>query len=216
MKIHHVLEVFIIFAFLALPPLFVQPGGAESAVGAHAWPSVAASAVAAIFLCVRGFRYAEPRPCVWKGTPVRAGFMLFAALCVNSVIWNAVQAASHGVLPVQTVLAAENSGMFFILRLAAGIAVSAFYEETLYRLFLPEALRFLFSKRRLPVEAAVVVVFALGHRYLGAAAVLNAACAGVLLRVCTIKTGSVAAGTAAHIAYNTVQYALLLLGIRAG
>lgn len=107
--------------------------------------------------------------------------------------------------------------------------ISAFWEETLYRLFFPTALlifsgnfrsRFL-EKRdkngicknekflkiydavtRCFVETLCVVVFAYGHRYLGGIAVLNALLCGIVLRIFYLKNKSILYGFSAHFLYN--------------
>lgn len=107
--------------------------------------------------------------------------------------------------------------------------ISAFWEETLYRLFFPTALlifsgnfrsRFL-EKRdengicknekflkiydigtRCIVELLCVVIFAVGHRYLGRIAVLNALLCGIVLRIFYLKNKSILYSFSAHFLYN--------------
>ncbi len=87
-----------------------------------------------------------------------------------------------------------------------GIPCAAFYEEVMYRAYIPAALR-----RCVPAvppvvrEAAAVLVFALAHRYLGWLSVIHAAVAGIVLRRCLCRTGSLWTGVAAHAAYNAVM-----------
>ncbi|UKI54528.1 MAG: CPBP family intramembrane metalloprotease [Treponema succinifaciens] len=67
------------------------------------------------------------------------------------------------------------------------MAAGAFFEEAVYRQFVPETLNSLFKKWKIPVEIFSVVIFALAHRYLGWISVFNAAFCGAVLRLCRIK-----------------------------
>ena len=89
---------------------------------------------------------------------------------------------------------------------------SAFYEETVYRFFIPECLSKLISEkihnRRLCffiTEGTALLLFALGHMYLGFLSVLNAAFAYIVLRFVFRKSGSLLPGTSGHFAYNLFQ-----------
>ncbi len=99
----------------------------------------------------------------------------------------------------------------FLLLLVGG----AFYEEALYRVFMPEAICALLKAPALKyaAEAGVVIVFALSHRYLGTAAVVNAILCGVILRLCFRRTKSIVPGTAAHILYNFMQIVFALISV---
>ena len=105
-----------------------------------------------------------------------------------------------------------------------GTVCAAFYEEVLYRVYLPGALKRLFCKRpscadgtvphftkkAFACEACAVVLFALAHRYLGWLSVANAAVAGALLRRCYRKTDRLWTNLAAHVAYNAVMLGIAL------
>lgn len=92
---------------------------------------------------------------------------------------------------------------------------SAFYEESLYRFFLPEALLFLTrnfkDKKMVTIDCEIVacMLFALGHIYLGILSVINAALAYIVLRICYKKTESLLPGTIAHFLYNFSQLLLI-------
>ncbi|MCF0126639.1 MAG: CPBP family intramembrane metalloprotease [Clostridia bacterium] len=61
-------------------------------------------------------------------------------------------------------------------------------------------------------EIISLILFALGHIYLGLLAVINAAFAYFILRLCYKKTGSLIPGITAHFIYNILQlvyYSLL-------
>lgn len=88
---------------------------------------------------------------------------------------------------------------------AANICISALYEETLYRKFIPDSLIAFSEKKKIssiPAEFISVTIFAFSHRYMGIPAVINAAICGTILRICCRKTDSIRAGTIAHAVYN--------------
>ena len=93
-----------------------------------------------------------------------------------------------------------------------GTLLAVFYEEVVYRLYLPEMFRLLIPKLS-PVlsEFAAVLFFALGHVYLGALGFLNALGCGIALRLCIRKTHSIWFSFAAHAVYNFGSFFFLLL-----
>lgn len=95
--------------------------------------------------------------------------------------------------------------------------LAAFYEEVLYRLYLPEQLkRFLKNTPNkithiyIP-EVITIILFALGHAYLGIFAVINACIACVILRICYLKTQNIFASTIAHFMYNFTSLLLFII-----
>ncbi|MBQ7158327.1 MAG: CPBP family intramembrane metalloprotease [Treponema sp.] len=106
-----------------------------------------------------------------------------------------------------------------------GTICAAFYEEVLYRVYLPDAIKQLLKKRNhtennndapsqkimLICEAAAVILFALAHRYAGWLSVANAMAAGIILRRCYYKTGALWTNLTAHVAYNTVMTTIMLM-----
>lgn len=86
---------------------------------------------------------------------------------------------------------------------------SAFYEEAIYRVFLPESLiAFLGQKLYVISECISCFVFAFSHRYNGIFAVINALFGYAILRYCYKKTNNIFASTIAHFLYNIVQLAV--------
>lgn len=85
---------------------------------------------------------------------------------------------------------------------------SAFFEEVIYRYFIPEGLRFLLKEgtlKNILIEIFSLLLFAFGHLYLGWFAVLNAGTGYIILRFCYKKTKSLFPGIAAHFSYNLIQ-----------
>ena len=143
----------------------------------------------------------------------------FGSLCV---IASAVELAvrfSGGKADLHPALPSSIAETFFCI---ADFACASFYEEALYRLYLPEMLGavlkdvFLKSKKwKKRAETAVrisetlsVAAFALSHRYLGLPSVVNAFFAGIVLRICCKKSGTLWTNTAAHFAYNMLSLVL--------
>lgn len=108
-----------------------------------------------------------------------------------------ISAESHEPLKINS----AHKWIFTILN----ICVSALYEESLYRKFIPECLIKFSEKKHIPPvlpEILSILIFAFSHRYLGIPAVINAAVCGTILRISCIKTDSIRAGTIAHAVYN--------------
>jgi membrane protease YdiL (CAAX protease family) len=89
--------------------------------------------------------------------------------------------------------------------LAASIASAAFFEEILYRAYIPAKLRFFFPRKlsalRIP-EIFSVFLFAAAHLSGGVFSALNALFAGAALQICFAKTKSVVLTGSVHAAYN--------------
>lgn len=85
---------------------------------------------------------------------------------------------------------------------------SAFFEELIFRFYVPAALSGLLKKIHAgkkfypAAEIFTAVVFALCHRYMGFFSVLNALFAHFLLRFCFKKTGSIFCSSLTHFLYN--------------
>ena len=183
----------------------------------------------------------------------------FGSLCV---IASAVELAVHFSGGKTSVSPALPSSIAETLFCIVNFVCASFYEEALYRLYLPETLGailkdvFLKSKkkgtetkkeraageniagkntarkkraeaaasddaasenkaRKKMAEAAVrisealsVIAFALSHRYLGLPSVVNAFFAGIMLRICCKKSGTLWTNTISHFAYNMLSLVL--------
>lgn len=104
--------------------------------------------------------------------------------------------------PAHTPLKISGAKWIFTI---TNICISALYEETLYRRFIPDCLVKFSQEKKIPTiiaEILSILIFAFSHRYLGHPAVINAAVCGTILRICCIKTNSIKAGTIAHAIYN--------------
>ena len=93
-------------------------------------------------------------------------------------------------------------------------AVSAVYEEIIYRFYFTDALKRLVHADSNKIilyfcELAGLLIFAFAHLYMGWNSVLNAALAHVFLRLCFKKTGKLWPGVTAHFLYNVISLILL-------
>jgi membrane protease YdiL (CAAX protease family) len=141
---------------------------------------------------------------------IDSGYVLvtFGSLCVTAAFMELIlhfAGIRSSIIPVRPVSAVQL--LFCILDFAA----ASFFEEVVYRLYLPEMfLKYLsciphFRFAGICSETLPVVLFALAHRYLGIPSVINAALACIFLRVCCKKTGTVVTNTTAHFAYNILS-----------
>ena len=93
-------------------------------------------------------------------------------------------------------------------------AVSATYEEIIYRFYFTDALKRLVHADSNSIikwlcEFAGLLVFAFAHFYLGIPAIINAAFAHCILRVLYKKTGLIWNCVIVHFIYNTISLILL-------
>lgn len=194
-----------IFILFALPPLFAKQPSSAVIPWKPGFNTLVQLAVAALldvqcgrtkaFFKTRGFKSAVSL-LVWWPLSLGTMMLVYAAVCLVC----ALVPGGKMFYAVQSVpSAALQWGM-----LAVNLAAGAFYEEVLYREFLPETAILLGAGGRLRIaaEGTVIAVFAFSHLYMGIPAVVNAALCGTVLRLCFVKTGSVAAGFLAHFTYN--------------
>ena len=157
-----------------------------------------------------------------------AASVSFGVLCLSSVVFEILSVVTgsesgiHQVLFPSDVLGAVN----FIL----GVCTAAFFEEVIYRFFLPSAFLEILKRRLLRksvsrngdksaenrrlwlfCEGISVLLFAAGHLYLGVFGFLNALVCGIALRVCIKKAESLWIPFAVHAAYNFFAFTMMYL-----
>ena len=109
----------------------------------------------------------------------------------------------------------ETKKEFFYITLS--FLFSAFYEEILYRLYIPEQIKTFFhgTKKYITVflisEIPSLLFFALAHKYNGIFAVLNAGFAYIILRFFYKKTDNIFVNVASHFFYNLMMLFLSLI-----
>ncbi|MBQ9538515.1 MAG: hypothetical protein IJU95_04535, partial [Treponema sp.] len=175
---------------MLLPPLFIGPSSHVQAAPRFGWGSAETLAIA-FFLYFQILKELERPPC-----------HAFRALSISTVTlgclmlsYSAVELAalaSAKLLGNISPLAAsrEITGLARWISATAALAAGAFYEECLYRVFLPEipmlmvckAENSLISRHKKFFCAGIgtlsLLIFAFSHRYLGWAAVANALMCG--------------------------------------
>ncbi len=134
----------------------------------------------------------------------------FGCLVLISVVFEGIymflEAMGGNVIKVYPLL--PQTPLAWISALLA-IFSSAFFEETVYRFAFCDAGRILFNEKvRYIFEAAAILIFASGHRYLGIPGVLNALCSGIVLRLSLIKSGQLHYNVLIHFIYNLSVFIL--------
>lgn len=143
---------------------------------------------------------------------ITLGYALFTfgVLCLASALICAISRGEAGAPAIP-----YGTGLQGVLLCALAFFLSAFYEETVYRLYLPTALCALFgggaaeqavlAVRRAAAEVISVLLFAFAHKYSGASSIANACVAAIALRSCLVKSRSLAACITVHAVYNILQ-----------
>lgn len=143
-----------------------------------------------------------------------ASLVAFGVLCVSSAVAFAISGARKAT--TVSLPKGDGSARYFLL-CAAAFLLSAFYEETIYRAYLPLILRRVFCllprikglAPKIASEAVPVLLFACAHKYSGLASVFNALVAAAVLRLCFVRSRSLAACIGVHSVYNMLQLVLI-------
>lgn len=209
-----------ILTFFVLPPLFFT--------GAHnfSWRFPYTQILYAFFAAGLLHHKGKLIPCVYTKmqfiTDSAAMWIAFGELCVTSALMQLTFFFLDR-RPISSQIFPETPAAFIFCLI--GFACSAFFEEAIFRVFLPDGAKNIaacahsFTKggTALPVpaplsaaiEIVVALCFALSHRYLGIPGALNALAAHFFLRRCYVKTSALWTNTAAHFLYNVLQLVLL-------
>ena len=127
----------------------------------------------------------------------------------NGYLWKIIAGLNQEKIQLQ-------KSVFYQLFQIFGILVYAFYEEAMYRYFLPTSIgknlsiisksensqKWIFTLS----EIIALLLFSFGHLYMGIFAVLNGFFAGIALRFLVWKSKSVFPSTIIHFIYNLVLY----------
>ena len=136
--------------------------------------------------------------CFWWSITLGSLMLLFALMQTLSFF---IEKNAHHTMQSVT-------SVFAWISVTVSVAIAAFYEEVLYRQFLPEVSAILLDGRVNKkifcylMEVLIILIFAFSHRYLGFIPVLNAFACGAVLRLCYRKTGSIWTGALSHFTYN--------------
>ena len=204
-------DFFLIFVFFAVPPIFISSQPSFS----PAMPllSLIVYVALSIYILIKN-KFGKTD---FRAFSVVTSFLLLCALLLNAKIWDLATIFFSETLTEVT--KTESEGFMNNAYIVLSLFISALYEELLFRQFLPEGAFSFFQSvsktagntkiSRICTEIVIVMIFALGHRYLGIWAVLNAFTAGCILRFFCIRTGSFLSGFVAHFVYNLIVFFLL-------
>ena len=144
----------------------------------------------------------------------------FGALCLSSVIFELIAFFAGSKAGLHSVV--FPAGFLGKVDFVFGVISAAFFEEVIYRFYLPRAFKeLLFKVRKNPqnekinlrlsliAETASLILFALPHLYLGFFGFLNALVCGIILRVCMLKTKMIWISFAVHALYNFLSFAVM-------
>ena len=207
-KRYILIEFLLVLAFLAVPPVFVSHGTGLSQAGTFN-SSVLYQLLISVILF---FQFLKLKPAekskakifrfLFHGTITLGILMIIFALMQSiELLFSNEEMKSQNFMP-------DVDGPLSILFLTLAVVCGAFYEEVLYRQFLPEFMALIAGEkinRKLVfygTEFLALLLFAFAHRYQGWISVVNSFLCGTVLRLCYKKTSSVLPGAAAHAVYN--------------
>gem|GEM_PF-1077184 len=170
-----------------------------------------------------------------------SALICFGILCLSSVIFESASYFFRIGGGVQKVI--FPSSFLGWINFFFGVIFAAFFEEVIYRFYLPQAFREIFGKLRIFgnqksvkkdeivadsgiayvgdaennlrlsvfCEGLALLLFGLGHIYLGILGFLNALLCGSALRLCMIKTKSLWIPFGIHAVYNFLSFLMVFL-----
>ena len=214
-------DFFLIILFFAIPPIFSSVQNIEQISEQQSFSPAAPISTLLLRVALSVYILFKMKfgKKDFKSFSFASTLSILCMLLLNAFLWNFIagffQSSSDDQLEK---IVPEGFWSNFYIWLS--LFVSALYEELLYRKFLPDEALSICSYRyldpptieeasvdskqnslkyRIIVESLIVLIFALGHRYLGVWAVLNAVFAGGVLRFFCLKTGSFLSGFTAHL-----------------
>jgi membrane protease YdiL (CAAX protease family) len=207
------IEFALVILFLVLPPILwgirgmLQGATAYRVDPLYPVPDILARTFYAVWLY---YLYTGTKSRKTQGTHRIPMFALtLAAVALSSLVFQGLSR----LLPLST--PPEIIGMsipgydpWFIANNIIGTAIFAFFEELLYRTYLPSRL-LNFRLNKYTGAALSQGLFAIAHISMGPWGVLNALVCGLSLQLCYQKTKSLTVITAIHILYNLAGRAWL-------
>lgn len=207
-KRYILIEFLLVLAFLAVPPVFVSHGTGLSQAGTFN-ASVLYQLLISVILF---FQFLKLKPAekskakifrfLFHGTITLGILMIIFALMQSiELLFSNEEMKSQNFMP-------DVDGPLSILFFTLAVVCGAFYEEVLYRQFLPEFIALIAGEKInmklvfYGTEFLALLLFAFAHRYQGWISVVNSFLCGTVLRLCYKKTSSVLPGAAAHAVYN--------------
>lgn len=215
-KLFFKIEFFFVLFCLVLPPVFFQFSRPQTQIFYFSYPIttfvLGIFGILLYFQLNKNFYSSDEKWSLFRILVISGeALKTFGFICVISVLFQLIgyflkieNEITEIVLP---------SGFLGWTNFILGTLIAAFYEESVYRVFIPESMKKLLSKyKRIPsilIEVLAVLLFALGHIYLGFLGFLNAFFCGIMLRLCMIKTRSIWFSFSAHALYNFCSFFVL-------
>lgn len=216
MKIHYKkIEFFIVFLFLVLPPVFVTSVQNTSYTFSFSYYIFFQAAIAFLLdfqqrkntVKKKSVKLSKRINTFSQGT-VTLGLLFLVFALFQAAVYFFPQIQKDGI----STLVLPPSGFSEYLICIINVIISAYYEEVLYRQYLPLSIYDFFTEDRklsFIIEIFPVLFFAASHLYLGWLGVLNALFCGIILRRCAYKTDSIYTGTVVHIIYNLCMFLVI-------
>ena len=213
------IELLIIFSYFIIPPMLKSPSSTLSTTLQFSIFMLFYVAIA-IILTVQFFLSKPPLHKPIFKLLLASIFTIILLFATASSIIVLTSLLGEKSIP-QKITISFPTTFFDFLNLLLAIFSAAFYEEAIYRVFLPFALITLLSKDNtinkhyhIAIEVFSILCFALGHRYLGLAAVINAVICGIILRFCFLYTQNPLYSTISHSIYNVLAVILSSLFVK--
>jgi len=138
-------------------------------------------------------------------------FICFGSLCLFSIFFEALGYFFIKDSGISQIILPNTINLW--INFFTGTICAAFYEEVIYRMYLPESMKhFIVSYPKIPKilpEIIAVLLFSLGHIYLGIFGFLNAFFCGIILRWTILKTHSIWFSLIPHTIYNFCVYLIM-------
>lgn len=208
-------ELFVILTFFILPPIFSTTPSAGFIQ--FTFYQILIYGFLGIYCLIRGknlvtentFYSQENTKKISTKHLFALSIIILVFLFLNGYLWKIIARLNQEKIQLQ-------KSVFYQLFQIFGIFVYAFYEEAMYRYFVPTSIGknlSIISKSENPPkwifalsEIIALLLFSFGHLYMGIFAVLNGFFAGIALRFLVWKTKSVFPSTIIHFIYNLVLY----------
>lgn len=227
-KITFFLVFFLICLFLVIPPLIPADTTENSLNFSISWLKIALFVLAVMIFWY--FEFSGRKYTVNKISILFASgkvFLYFGMLIAVNVIISSVTYMLTKDISFKIDFNASPSGLIHAF---INFFISAFYEEALYRLYLPCCVNELFinifckenknnSETQLYrkkiiqifVEIICILIFAFSHINSGYNAVINALISGTILRIAVLKNKTILIGCISHFLYNSFIFLAAIL-----
>lgn len=199
------IEFIFVVIFFALPPVFSFPSDVRTPVKIEFSLQSLCLLLAAIMIFLSDKELREKMPPRKKRIPLPADFLLsFCLLALVSIFFQGINLLllKKGISAAETAVQLPKNASETVKFLAA-VFSSAFFEEVVYRFYLPEKGRTLtHGKYPLFWECFAALLFAGGHIYQGVLGFFNSLFSGIVLRRFFCAEKNILASSILHAFFN--------------